>query len=42
MHNEFTNAQRAEVLTAALPLEATAVPKTALIREFIGDSVFHK
>ena len=30
------------VLTAALPLEAAAVPHTALIREFIGDSVFHK
>ena len=30
------------VLSAALPLEATAVPETALIREFIGDSVFHK
>lgn len=30
------------VLTAALPLEPTAVPDTALIREFIGDSVFHK
>ncbi len=30
------------VLTAALPLEAAAIPETALIREFIGDSVFHK
>ena len=30
------------VLTAALPLDSTAVPDTALIREFIGDSVFHQ
>ena len=30
------------VLSAAIPLEAAAVPETALIREFIGDSVFHK
>lgn len=30
------------ILTAADPLTADAVPDTALIREFIGDSVFHK
>lgn len=35
-------AQVLPVLTAALPLEAAAVPKTALIREFIGESVFHE
>ncbi|MBR5523653.1 MAG: adenylyl-sulfate kinase [Clostridia bacterium] len=29
------------VLTAADPLDAAAVPETALIREFIGDSVYH-
>lgn len=29
------------VLTAAEPLDAAAVPQTALIREFIGDSVYH-
>ena len=28
------------VLTAALPLEPTAVPPTALIREFIGGSIY--
>lgn len=30
------------VLSAADPLDAAAVPDTALIREFIGDSVYHK
>ena len=30
------------VLSAAAPLDAAAVPETALIREFIGDSVYHK
>ena len=30
------------VLTAADPLDADVVPDTALIREFIGGSVFHK
>ena len=30
------------VLTAADPLDAASVPDTALIREFIGDSVYHK
>ncbi len=30
------------VLSAADPLDAAAVPETALIREFIGDSVYHK
>lgn len=30
------------VLTAALPLESAAVPKTALIREFVGDSIYHE
>lgn len=34
-------AEMLPVLTAALPLEAAAVPETALIREFIGDSVYH-
>ncbi len=29
------------VLSAAVGLDAAAVPKTALIREFIGDSVYH-
>lgn len=29
------------VLNAALPLESDLVPETALIREFIGDSVYH-
>ena len=29
------------VLTAAEPLDAAAVPQTALIREFIGNSVYH-
>lgn len=31
-----------EVLTAALPLEATLVPATALIREFIGGSLYEE
>ena len=30
------------VLSAAEPLDAAAVPETALIREFIGNSVYHK
>jgi len=30
------------VLAAAEPLDAAAVPETALIREFIGDSVYHQ
>ena len=30
------------VLTAAAPLDADAVPPTALIREFIGNSVYHQ
>ncbi len=30
------------ILSAAEGLEASAVPETALIREFIGDSFFHK
>lgn len=30
------------ILEVADPLDASAVPETALIREFIGDSVFHK
>ena len=29
------------ILSAAVPLDAAAVPETALIREFIGNSVYH-
>ena len=31
-----------DVLTETLPLESTPVPATALIREFIGGSVYEE